>query len=169
MKKDMIFFATDGKGLTSTSANHIANLAKEMIRNIETSLDDIVLYTTNVALIGNKNVNILNCGASEADVNLIADKLHQTASAKSLIAWLREAIKAKERLLDEANNLTLEEYAMSQSIELEKQPEIATILTEDEYFAAKPVDERCHYYELETLAATLGQSHSSRRSICRCT
>ena len=32
MKKDMIFFSADGNGLTSTSANHIANLAKEKIR-----------------------------------------------------------------------------------------------------------------------------------------
>lgn len=30
-------------------------------------------------------------------------------------------------------------------------------MTEDEYFAAKPLEERCRYYELETLAATLGK------------
>lgn len=45
MKKDMIFFSTEGKGLTSTSANHIANLAKEMVREIETSLAGLTLYS----------------------------------------------------------------------------------------------------------------------------
>lgn len=52
MKKDMIFFSKEGKGLTSTSANHIANLAKEMVREIESSLSSLTLYSTSVALIG---------------------------------------------------------------------------------------------------------------------
>lgn len=33
MEKDM-FFSQDGKGLTSTSANHVADMAKEMIRSL---------------------------------------------------------------------------------------------------------------------------------------
>lgn len=60
MKKDMIFFSTEGKGLTSTSANHIANLAKEMVREIETFVSGLTLYSTSVVLIGNDNVNIIN-------------------------------------------------------------------------------------------------------------
>ena len=46
MKKDTIFFSEDGKGLTSTSANHVANLAKEMISDLETSLEAMSLYST---------------------------------------------------------------------------------------------------------------------------
>ena len=67
MKKDTIFFTADGKGLTSTSANHIANLAKEMIRNILTSLDEMTFYSTNVSLISGNKPHTLNQGITDTD------------------------------------------------------------------------------------------------------
>ena len=158
MKKDMIFFTAAGKGLTSTSANHVANLAKEMIRNTETSLDEMTFYSTHVALIGGEKPNMLNRGVGDDVVTDVIPRLHRIADAKSLIAWLREAIKAKERLINEIKNLTLQEYADIEGIKLREQPELGAILTEDEYFAGKPIGERCRYYELETLASTIGKA-----------
>ena len=118
MKKDTIFFTADGKGLTSTSANHIANLAKEMIRNILTSLDEMTFYSTNVSLISGNKPHTLNQGITDTDVMTVIDKLHEVSAAKSLIAWLREAIKARERLLDETRDLSLEQFAEIEGIEL---------------------------------------------------
>lgn len=158
MKKDMIFFSDDGKGLTSTSANYVANLAKEMIRDIETTFAEMTLYSTTVTLISGEKPNVLNHGSNDEDVESVISLLHRTADAKSLIAWLREAIKAKERLLSEASGETLEEYAKANGIELKELPKIGDTLTEDEYYASKSVDERCRYYSLETLAATLGKA-----------
>lgn len=158
MKKDMIFFSADGKGLTSTSANHIANLAKEMIRDIEVSLEGMTLYSTTVTLIGSEKPAVLNHGATAADVEDVISRLHTVADAKSLIAWLREAIKAKERLHDETTGMTLAEYAKIKGIKIVEPPVPGDALTEDEYFASKPLDERCRYYSLETLAATLGKA-----------
>ncbi len=158
MKKDMIFFSEDGKGLTSTSANHIANLAKEMIQELETSLAELTFYSTTVTLIGAPGPNVLNQGATDGDVEATIGKLHRIADAKSLIAWLREAIKAHERLLTENSRLTLADFAKEQGIELPEQPKLAPSLTEDEYFASKSMDERCRYYSKETLAATLGKA-----------
>lgn len=158
MKKDIIFFSTDGKGLTSTSANHIANLAKEMISDIEASLGEMTFYSTTVILIGGDKPSVLSQGADDNDVEGVIDLLHRAADAKSLIAWLREAIKAKERLLDEAAAQSLEEYAKDNGIELAEHPKLGEVLTEDEYFASKSLDERCRYYSLETLAATFGKA-----------
>ncbi len=158
MKKDMIFFSPDGKGLTSTSANHVANLAKEMIRGIETSLDAMVLYYTSVSLIGMEAAERLVNVSTSAELQTVAGRLHSVAKAKSLIAWLREAIKAKERLLREAEALTLKEYAEAQGIELPKPVEKGHALTEDEYYASLSLDERNRYYETETLAAVLGKA-----------
>lgn len=158
MKKDMIFFSADGNGLTSTSANHIANLAKEMIQDLETSLSELTLYSTTVTLIGGENPNVLNQGATDSDVEDVIARLHKVADAKSLIAWLREAIKAHERLLEENSRLTLVAYAKQEGIELPEQPKLAPSLTEDEYWASKTVAERCRYYSKETLAAVLGKA-----------
>ena len=138
MKKDMIFFDTDGKGLTSTSANHVANLAKEMISEIETTLNEMTLYSTSVTLISGKEPNILNHGADDKEVERVHELLRLIAESKSLIARLREA--------------------REQGIELEEAPMRGHTLTEDEYFAGKSADERCRYYSLEALAATLGKA-----------
>ena len=158
MKKDMIFFSEDGNGLTSTSANHIANLAKEMIQEMETQLAELTFYSTTVTLIGGSGPNVLNQGTTDADVEATVGKLHRIADAKSLIAWLREAIKAHERLLTENSRLSLADYVKEQGIELPEPPRAEPTLTEDEYFASKSMDERCRYYSKETLAATLGKA-----------
>lgn len=158
MEKDMIFFSTDGQGLTSTSANHIANLAKEMIRSIETSLNSMILYSTSVSLIGTETSEQLVKGNTQEDLEEVVGKLHSVARAKSLIAWLREAIKAKERMISHLEKLQLEDYAKQQGIEIPKKPTPEDSLDDDEYFASLSVDERNRYYETETLAAVLGKA-----------
>ncbi|MCM1139342.1 MAG: hypothetical protein NC453_12300 [Muribaculum sp.] len=158
MKKDMIFFSQDGNGLTSTSANHIANLAKEMVREVESSLAGLTFYSTSVSLIGSDNVNMLKQGNSKEELEQVQQKLMTVAKADSLIAWLREAIKAKERLLNEVERMTVKEYMEMKGIEPIIVPEPLHVLTEDEYFASLSIDERNRYYELETLASVLGKA-----------
>jgi hypothetical protein len=158
MKKDMIFFSTEGKGLTSTSANHIANLAKEMVREIETSLAGLTLYSTSVTLIGNKKANTLNEGDDSETLGEVKTKLHTIAKANSLIAWLREAIKAKERLLNEVEELCFSDFIDQQGIQKPERPEMGTALTEDAYYASLSLDERNRYYSLEALASVLGKA-----------
>lgn len=158
MKSDMIFFSHDGQGLTSTSANHIANLAKEMIRSEEAALEGLVFYSTSVALIGAATSERLNAGSSPEELSGVVDHLHTIAKAKSLIAWLREAIKAKERLYKEAELMTLDEYAERQDLELPQIPKKETAITDDDYYASLSLDERNRYYQTETLAAVLGKA-----------
>lgn len=158
MDKDMIFFSTDGQGLTSTSANHIANLAKEMIRSLETALSSMVLYSTSVSLIGTDSSEQLVKGNSPEELEAVIGKLHSVARAKSLIAWLREAIKAKDRMVGRLERLQLEEYAKIQGIEIPKRPIPVESLDEDAYYASLSIDERNRYYETETLAAVLGKA-----------
>ena len=98
MEKDLVFFGE--QGLTSTSANHIANLAKEYVAGLEESIDGVTLYNTEVSLLidpsGNKHSLVV--GNTLEDIEDIKNKAMHIAEAKSLIAWLREAIKAKLRL-----------------------------------------------------------------------
>lgn len=46
--KDLIFFSEEGRGLTSTLANHIANMAKEMIRGLMAELEELQFDTGNM-------------------------------------------------------------------------------------------------------------------------
>ena len=54
MQKVLVFFKKEGEegvALTSTSANHIANLAKEYIQGVETQLNNISFFNVEVALV----------------------------------------------------------------------------------------------------------------------
>lgn len=153
----MIFFSQDGKGLTSTSANHVANMAKEMIRSLTSELEELVFYSTDVALIGEDKISRLANGADDDAVTAVTDKLFRIAKAKSLIAWLREAIKEKDYMIAKTRRMTMVEFAEMEGVTLEDEPEKEADMTEDDYIATLDVKTRCRYYEIETLASTLGK------------
>lgn len=155
MEKDKIFF--DETGLTATSANHIANIAKEFITNTEQEMEAVQFYTTSIGLIGQDKESVLHIGSDAEFVKLIPQKLALVAEAKSLIAWLREAIKAKERLTNEVKAFSLKEYCESHNIEQTKLPKRETDLTEEEVIATYSIKDRNRFYALEAKAATIGK------------
>ena len=111
-----------------------------------------------MALIGSDSEKPLTVGAVAADLESVTGRLRAVAKAKSLIAWLREAIKARERLLDEVEAYTLEDFCRDRGIDLPKPPQMGKSLSEDDYYASLSVAERNRYYELETLAAVIGEA-----------
>ena len=149
MEKDKIFFGESG--LTTTSANYTANMCKELYRGLEQELQSIVFYTTTVKLLDSSEVNLIREGVTI--VSDVKQKLQDIAQLKSLIAWLREAIKAKERLIKEAENTSYEDYGL----EVSERPERAEYITEDDVIGMWGIKQRNRYYYLDTLCATIGQ------------
>lgn len=149
MEKDKIFFGESG--LTTTSANFTCNIAKELYRGLEQELQSIVFYTTTVKLLDSSEINLIREGV--ATVYDVKQKLQDIAQLKSLIAWLREAIKAKERLIKEAENTSYEDYGL----EIPERPERAEYITEDDVIGMWSIKQRNRYYYLDTLCATIGQ------------
>lgn len=146
MKKDEIFFGDNG--LTSTSANFVANLAKEMYTGIETELDHLHFYLTTVGLISGGQDRIIENGVSS--LNDIEQKLKDIAQLKSLIAWLREAISARDRLIAEIKSSVF-------GIEIIPMPEREHLLTADDVIGEMSIKERNRYYQLETFCSTIGK------------
>jgi hypothetical protein len=155
MEKDKIFFGESG--LTSTSANHIANLAKEWIQTIESEINSTNLYDVNVSLVDTSNTRCTQHGNVIEDLEKIPTHLEMIGLAKSLVAWLREAIKARQRLVNEVEDMNLDEYCRLNSIELDGAPIVEKYLTADEAISELSVKERNRYYMLETLCATIGK------------
>ena len=149
MEKDKIFFGESG--LTTTSANYTANICKEMYRGLEQELQAIVFYTTTVKLLDSSEVNLIREGVTT--VSDVKQKLQDIAQLKSLIAWLREAIKAKERLIKEAENTSYKDYGL----EVPERPERTEYITEDDVIGMWGIKQRNRYYYLDTLCATIGQ------------
>ena len=155
MEKDKIFFGENG--LTTTSANHIANMAKEAYQTLEQELSNLKLYTTEVALLGSDTSRTLRIGDNKECLDAIEGKLNCIAQYKSLIAWLREAIKAKSRLISAAENLSLGEIAKALNIAVPVAPEDYERLTNDDIVATWNVKQRNRYYYLDTLCSTFGK------------
>lgn len=159
MQKDLVFFRKEGEqgvALTSTSANYIANLAKEYIQSMESDLNNICFTDTTVGLI-NSDSKLIQSGISTDSLNDIPNILEKIAKAKSLIAWLREAIKAKENIGKEIESLSIENYCKEKGIEHPICPKQEPHLTEEEYYSSLSVSERNRYYQLETIAAVIGK------------
>lgn len=149
MEKDKIFFGENG--LTTTSANTIANLAKESYQFKEEELNAIQFYNTRVKLLSSGEDTIISMGITQG-IEDVPASLREIASLKSLIAWLREAIKAKENLIREARNLSYKDFG----IEVPEQPICEDTIAEEDYIATLNIKQRNRYYYLDTLCAVLG-------------
>lgn len=161
MQKDLVFFKKEGEegvALTSTSANHIANLAKEYIQGVEAQLNNICFFDVRVALVGTlADANIIQTGEESDVLDSLQSLLEGVAQAKSLIAWLREGIKAKENLMKGLQTISLEDWCKENGMVKPETPNYGHVLTEVEYYASLPIKERNRYYQLETEAAVLGK------------
>lgn len=161
MQKDLVFFKKEGEegvALTSTSANHIANLAKEYIQGVETQLNNICFFNAEVALVGSVGgASTIQTGESLEVLDSLQSLLEGVAQAKSLIAWLREGIKAKENLMKDLQTISLEDWCKENGIAKPEAPNYGHVLTEIEYYISLPIKERNRYYQLETEAAVLGK------------
>lgn len=154
MEKDNIFFGESG--LTTTSANFVANLAKELVKKEETDIESLTFYSTQIDADATSVVTTI--GADAEEFASIESKLNHIIKVKSLIAWLREGIKAKSRLEEETRKLSNEKVAKLLGIEWhDKWHVYAEEYTEDEHMGTLSVGERNRIFALQTEAATLGK------------
>lgn len=151
--ENKVFFGENG--LTSTSANHVANLAKEFISSNENYLNNISFINCKIGLIGSDKDQTYSLGVK--DLSNVEVTLADIAKCKALIAWLREAIKAKNALISDINNLTILGYCQLKGLPNPEHPQLTDYLTVEEYYDSLPIKERNEYYSLEAEAATLGQ------------
>ncbi len=145
------FFGPDG--ITSTSANHLANLAKQRYEALATTLGEIKFVTEKFGLIGQPEeaFTISSVANGQCNVELYVSILDKISAYKGFIAFLREAIKHKR---------DLEQDALAA-----RDPEIKNIPTKDfpskmdvsEYLLRLPIKEREHYLSLEAKCATYGK------------
>lgn len=153
-KKELVIPAFFGpQGLTAASANHIADMAKENYQAIEKRFSLMDFHKRTVALIGSSEETVLSYGTSREQFAGIQEDLNEVVDLKRLIAYLREAIKAKEALAEEAGNITSEKLDSL----LENQPVKEPELTEREVMDSWTIKERNRFLSLETKCAVIGK------------
>lgn len=154
MKKDEIFFSKDG--LTSTSANYIANKCKEMYESIESTISSFNFLNYKIQLIGYEAASV-NDGMTKDELGAITAKIEKIGKCKALIAWLRESITARQNMIDEVTHTTLEEFCENNGIEFKNAPQMEHIINADDVLGAMSIKDRNLYYELESKCSNLGK------------
>lgn len=149
------FFGTEG--LTLTSANHVANLAKEFTKTNERALNSVSFIETRLTIIGSDTTQPIHSGWTNEYLDNIDENIRVICDAHSLIAWLREAIKAHEKHVKSIEALTLEEYCVEQGINLPEEPARTPSITKEEYVETLSIKERNKILMLQAEAAVYGK------------
>lgn len=147
------------KGITSSSANHLANIAKETAEQIKSELNNINFLKTTVSLLGSKDPQLIKDGISNEDLETIQDKLQVVIEANAFIAWVREAIKAKDDEITAVKSMSVESY-YSDVLQLgvmDSELMYPKEIKDSDILANWNIKERNEYFSLEAEAAVIGK------------
>lgn len=159
-KKNEVFFGKHG--ITSTSANHLANIAKELIADNEAKLNNLTFVTTTIDIVGSTaSDKTISRGYTEERLNEVRKLIDEIGAMHAFCAWVREAIKAKEEELDAVRNKDYDQWANEQEFEPIESPlrlkYSSMKMDEEDIIAEMSVRERNEYYRLEAYAAAIGK------------
>lgn len=140
------------KGLTSTSANYLANVGQEALARDKAILDNLRWYSeTMVLLSSGKEVPMVNGNTPSLDgIKFI---INEMSEINAFCAWIREAIKAKEVLETEFPDFD-EWKADKETVSAPARPQSFSTADVIAEFDIKKLNE---YLTLEAYAATLGK------------
>ncbi len=158
----------DVKGVTSTSANYLSNIAKEIIKSY-VIFEKISFETTTVRDFHAEDgkVFLVGQGISEQEFNDLNQLLENKAKLNSLIAWFREAIKAREFQMEEIESMSFESWMkdmkniddLNFGYEIpEYKAEDYEHITKEEYIENNfSVKEMNRYFYLQSMSSSLGK------------
>lgn len=142
------FFSDEG--LTSTSANHVANIAKEYYQSLEAELDAMNFIKSEISIVGSIERTETNKGTPDI-LNVIDEYIEKIVAAKSLIGWLREAIKLKVSLDAEISHYVSDDFLSL------KMPESPKMPKEEDILEKWDIKERERYISLEAECSEIGK------------
>ena len=155
-----VYFTDSKEGITSTEGNHLCNIAKELQQAAINRLNSVKFFETRISVIGSNEKQLMSKGNKSLD--FIEEDLQLVASLNAFCAWVREAIKEKEKQQDNIRKLTFDEWIeqFNSTIELPtspKHPSKPSVVSEQFILDSWDIDKRNKYLELEAFASTIGK------------
>lgn len=109
------------QGYTCTSLNHLANIAKEVVIDIENKIK-VQLYTKTIAIIGQQDEQVVSKSSTASEIAALPENLEKIARLHGFMAYAREAIKEHERMVNAVGKLPLEWYCTHAGIDIPAMP-----------------------------------------------
>lgn len=152
-----VFFSE--KGLTSTSASHLADLAQETLSAHEAKLKNLSFVTTRVDIVGSPSESgkLINLGYDADQLSEVKHLLEEMAAMNAFCAWMREAVKAKEHAAKEVSRCSFEAWCKLMGHEEVEIPESPQEIQRESVVDEMSIKERNRYFQLEAYAATIGK------------
>ncbi len=154
IETNSVFFGE--KGLTSTSAQHIKDMAGHMNENLKEQLNGIRFVMEEVKLLGSQSKELLVKGWDVAQLEQLEDTLDTIAQVQALQAWLGEAIQAKNMLSQHIQKYDFRTWMSDNGLELPSTG-FVELLTEAEWLNSLDIKTRNRYLTLQTTCAVYGQ------------
>ena len=154
IETNSVFFGE--KGLTSTSAQHIKDMAGHMNENLKEQLNGIRFVTDEVKLLGSQSKEVLAKGWDIFQLEKVESILDTIAQTQSLQAWLGEAIKVKNMLSLHVQRYDFRTWLIDNELTI-PETKCVELLTEEEWLNSLDLKIRNRYLTLQTTCAVYGQ------------
>lgn len=152
--ENKVFFGESG--ITSTSATYLCNIARELLKDIESSLNNISFITEEVTLFGSENKIRTKEGYNLSELSDLDSKLTKAAQLKAFIAWMSEGIKAKDMESEKLREYTLSDFIKDFPEYVVQRSKDSTL--DPNYGLGKlDVSERVKYLFSEALTSSIGK------------
>ena len=153
--KYKVFFAE--KGITSTSANHVSNKGKELLKSEQAVLDNINFVNTTASLLSGGESRTITKGMNADSFESMHKTIAKIANLNAMSAWIHEAIKAKTEILEYVQSLSIDKWAKEQNIELPNAPGKEFPIVESDVIGTWDVAKRNKYYVYESYCSLVGK------------
>lgn len=153
--KYKVFFAE--KGITSTSANHVSNKGKELLKSEQAVLDNINFVNTTASLLSGGESRTITKGMNADSFESMHKVIAKIANLNAMSAWIHEAIKAKTEILEYVQSLSIDKWAKDQNIELPNAPVKEFPIVESDVIGTWDVAKRNKYYVYESYCSLVGK------------
>lgn len=153
--KYKVFFAE--KGITSTSANHVSNKGKELLKSEQAVLDNINFVNTTASLLSGGKSRTITKGMNADSFESMHKTIAKIANLNAMSAWIHEAIKAKTEILEYVQSLSIDKWAKDQNIELPNAPVKEFPIVESDVIGTWDIAKRNKYYVYESYCSLVGK------------
>jgi len=145
---------TDKGGITSTSANYLANVAQEIMQEKKVTLENISFL--NSKILTPTCPEGLEYGKANFDLATISDTINEIGNINAFCAWMREGISAKEEALNAVNEITFDKWMKVHGIKETDMP-VRRTFTKADAEDKLSVGERLQMLRSEAIAAAFGK------------
>lgn len=143
--------------LSSTSANHLANLAKEFYKIREDKLNAISFLTVSKGFLDSDTQKVTSKESLKGILEEIPQLVKDIQQCKALIAWLREAIKNKQDLITRSYSKD-DFYKEFPQYKVEDTYAYRKDINEIDWLNTLSTAKLSQYYKAQAKAAVLGET-----------